>query len=244
MDNFEKNNSTRGKMTRKDLITNMLVVAVLILIAIFTYYSRKDVNPSQEQNVNTDTQIISSGNPEDVVAKINDTNITRKELDEMVNTQISQDTSQEEIAQIQTQAIDFMVNQEILYQYASAQISTTDEQIQSELENIKKQFENEEAFQSKLSEIKMSEETLLTNIKKEIIFQQFTADYNSKNPVAVTQEEIQNRYDSVASLSEDIPPLEEVTDEIKIQLEQEKQSELLIKFIDSIKINYKIEILL
>jgi len=232
------------KSAKKDILIGVLVIALIIAAIATSMYFKKDTNTDNNQSTIDDTQLVEETDPNEIIASVNGVNLVRKDLDSLIDGQLLPTAPAEERAALQDQALEFMVNQELLYQYASKEVTITDEQIQAEVDSIKGQFADEETFAAKLVEFKTNIEELQNNISHQLTLEQFSTDFNEAHPVSVSDADIQARYDEVASTNEGVPPLEEVKVEVQAQIEQERQQEELFKLIQELRKDANIQLMI
>ena len=160
--------------------------------------------------------------------------------------QMGQDpTSKEAAEQVKSQTIDTLVARTLILQEADKKsYNASDEDINKQLDEIKKQFKTEEEFESALKKSGMDLKTFETQIAEEIVLQQYV---EKEVPVGeITDEEIQKTYDQYAeqgkSTGQEIPKLEEVKPQIEQSLQQQKQQKNLAQRVEELKKNAKIDI--
>ncbi len=166
--------------------------------------------------------------------------------------------------QIQEQLIQELVQQEVLYQEAEAHgIEVTDEEVNDEIEMVKSQFENEEQFQEALEMNQFTEEEFKNMLTVELTVDAFMQENSPE--VTVEEEEIQEFYSMYQQqheaqmeameqeeqeLSEEemammeLPPYEEMKEELRQQLTMEKQQEYQMALVDELMEESEIEIML
>lgn len=188
----------------------------------------------------------------EIVAVVNDEELNGEQYNAALTSiqgqmqQMGQDpTSKEAAEQIKAQTLDTLVNQTLLLQQAKdAEIEASKAEIDEEYEAFTKQFGDEEALKEVLESQKMDVEALKEQIAESIVFNKYT---NQVAPAEeVTDEEIKEYYDLVAAQAKDsgqeLPPLEEASEEIKGILEQEQQQKKLIAHVKELKEAAKIEL--
>ncbi|MEW5800931.1 MAG: peptidylprolyl isomerase [bacterium] len=147
-----------------------------------------------------------SGNPEDVVAKVNGVNIYRKELDRTFSAHVNQNQNMEgklppeQVQQLQQIILDRLIESELLCQKGQElNITVPDEEILARIEQFKKQFSTEAEFEEKLKENKITLEELKKELKRNMIIsrviQQQMANQTSSEPAA-SEEELKKYYDA------------------------------------------------
>lgn len=184
-----------------------------------------------------------------VVAVVNDEELKGEEYNAALTSiqsqmqQMGQDPSSKESAeQVKGQALDMVVNQTLLLQKAKeAEISASKTEIDEEYSSFVEQFGDEKKMEEAL---KMDVKTIKDLIGKNIVSEKYV---DKVAPVEkVTEKEIKEYYDEAAAASkesgQELPPLEEVSDEIKEMILQEQQQKQLAAHVEELKADAKIEL--
>lgn len=200
----------------------------------------------------------SSGGSDEIVATVNGKDILKKDYEvEIENTKTSyeqQGINLDELdskmkEEVEKSVLDQLINTELILQTAEKDgVSVEQGEVDSELEAIKSQFEEDKQFEEALEKNKLTEEQLGEQVKKQLII----TKYLDKNvgELSATDEELQavyNQYKESAETQEQEP---EDFETMKPQLEQQvlaqKKNEKVNELIEELrKTNEeKIEILL
>ncbi|PPA70200.1 SurA N-terminal domain-containing protein [Jeotgalibacillus proteolyticus] len=206
---------------------------------------------AEEMQAKLDEQQVEEG---EVVATVNEEEITGEDYNGALGQvqfqmqQMGQDPTSEEAAeQVKTQTLDTLVNQAILVQKANEGNHTaSEEEINEEYTAFQEQYGGEEAFNELLEEQGLEEEVIKESIADTIIIEKYI---DEAVPVdEITDEEIQEYYDQASASSEEtgqeVPPLEEVREDIKSSLEQQQQQEKLMQHLEELKADSEIEYLI
>ncbi|RHW35879.1 peptidylprolyl isomerase [Lysinibacillus yapensis] len=189
---------------------------------------------------------------EKTVAVVNDEEILGKDYNIVLAStqgliqQMGQDpTSKEGAEQVKNQTIDSLVGQTLLLQEADKKsYKASEEEINKQLDQIKKQFKTEKEFEDFLKTTGLDMKTLETQIADGIKLQQYVEKEVPGGKV--TDEEIQKTYDQFAeqgkSAGQEVPKLEDMKPQIEQSLQQQKQQEVLAQQVEELKKNAKIEI--
>ena len=160
--------------------------------------------------------------------------------------QMGQDpTSNDSAERVKVQALDLVVNQTLLHQKAiEEEISASESEIDEDYSIFVEQFGDEETMKEALKSQNMDVETIKEKIAKSIVIEKYQ---EKVAPIEkVTDEEIKEYYDQAAAATKDsgqeLPPLEEVSDEIQGFIEQEKQQKKLSAHIEELKADAEIEL--
>ncbi len=187
-----------------------------------------------------------------VVAIVNGQELTGEEYNAALTSvqgqmqQAGQDSTSEKVAeQIKVQTLDRLVNQALILQKAEeTDIKASEAEVDERYATLEEQYGGEEAMKTALEAQGMELNTLKADIADSILFEK----YQDKVVPAdeVTDEEIKAYYDQVAAQSkeadQELPPLEEVSEEIAGILKEEQQQEKLIAHVEELKADAKIEL--
>ena len=183
-----------------------------------------------------------------VVAVVNDEELKGEQYNAALTSiqsqmqQMGQDpTSKDSAEQVKGQALDMVVNQTLLLQKAKeAEISASKTEIDEDYSSFIEQFGDEKKMEEAL---KMDAKMIKDLIGKNIVSEKYV---DKVAPVEeVTEKEIKEYYDEAAAASkesgQELPPLEEVSDEIKEMIKQEQQQKLLAAHVEELKADAEIE---
>ncbi|MCM3767567.1 SurA N-terminal domain-containing protein [Neobacillus niacini] len=186
------------------------------------------------------------------VALVNDKEILGSDYNSVLSSiqgqmlQMGQDpTSKEAVEQAKNQTIDSLVGQTLLLQEADKKnYKVTEEDINKQLDGIKKQFKTDKEFEAALQKSGMDMKNLKSQIADEIKLNQY---FEKEIPAGeITDEEIQKTYDQYVeqgkSAGQEVPKLEDVKPQIQQSLQQQKQQEKLVQQVEELKKNAKIDI--
>ena len=187
-----------------------------------------------------------------VVAIVNDEELKGEQYNAALTSiqsqmqQMGQDPSSKESAeQVKMQALDMVVNQTLILQKAKeVKINASESEIDEDYSAFVEQFGDEKTMKEALKSQNMDVKTVKEKIAESIIFEKYQ---DKVAPVEkVTEKEIKEYYDQAAAQSKDsgqeLPPLEEVSEEIKGMIEQEQQQKLLAAHVEELKADAKIEL--
>lgn len=224
------------------------IVAVVIVLVGVTYMMEQQgrINTGMFDAVN---KIIATHK---AVALVNEVKITQHDLDISVS-QISAGAKAQGLdledakvkADINSQALDMLVNTELLKQEAATRdIVVSDEDVAIRLESLTKDVGGIEVLQERMKEFNIDDQTLHRDIKNELTIQTLLGAVFLEKGVKVTDEEIAAFYKQAAGTSEDIPPLAEVRDQIAAQLKTSKEQEVVTSFVKELKDKATVEVLM
>jgi hypothetical protein len=185
-------------------------------------------------------------------AKVNGTVISKTEfessleqLNEMSASQGADLADATVVSELRTQAIDTLVNAELLRQAAlAAGMTATSEQIEGRLTEIRDGLGGEEALAARMAEFGVTEESLRRDIENEFLIQAlFDAKVNTDN-IEVTDAEITELYNQAGGTEGGLPPLAEVREQIVAQIRFNKEQVLVTEYIDTLRSEAEIEVLI
>ncbi len=189
----------------------------------------------------------------EAVALVNGVAITRGDYESSVAQllqvavqQGADTTNPETVQQYETQAIETLINAQLLRQAAlEAGHEATKEAIEGRLSQIRTDVGGEEALSARLQEFGISEASLLRDIENEIVIQ---ALFNERIPLddisTVTEEEVETLYTQIGGESAGLPPLVEVTEQVKEQILLNRQQAEIATYLEELRGQATIEMLL
>jgi hypothetical protein len=186
------------------------------------------------------------------VAKVNGEKITQKELDTSVSQIAAGAEAQgmdpkdpELVAQIQTQAVEMLINTELLMQEAKVRgVSVSDEDITARITALTEEVGGEEVLAERMAQFGIDNKTLRRDVRNELTIQKLLAEVFAEKEVAITDEEVKEFYDGAGGEEAGLPPLEEVAEQIKTQIQSTKEQEQVTTIIEELRGKANIEILI
>ena len=209
-----KNNNKKNN--KKDSLTHWIfILAVIVIISIGYYKYTKPTSP--ESNI---------------AAIVNNEPITNAYLDEQYNNlpeAIQARMTKEDL-------LERLIDAKLLEQEASKQnIEVTDDEVQSEIELIKSQYESEEEFNTALSLEDISLADLETNIKNNLVIAKFI-NSTILSKLEVSKEEIKEFYRENKKKFEGLDlTIDELNDIIRQNLLLEKQQLALDTYLSQLR---------
>ncbi|MFW5936686.1 MAG: peptidylprolyl isomerase [Desulfosalsimonas sp.] len=135
------------------------------------------------------------------VAVVDGVEISRQDLDRKLDMMKARYSSQgmpikgERLAQLRETILDNLIEKQLLYQESQeVGIEVDSEKIQSEIDQLKGQFENAEAFEKKIASMNYSEETLRKEIRENMAIRALI-DQEVASKVSVTDADVQSYYE-------------------------------------------------
>ncbi len=191
-----------------------------------------------------------SGKTGETVATVNGEAITSEEFEALkLQIALQQGLDVETIdteteAQLDEQVMDELISQKLLMQEIERLgLTVSQQEVDDQMNTLKSQFESEEMFKQVLEMEGLSEEELWTQIETDLAIQNYLENELDIESITVTEEEIEAAYQQVAGENEEIPPLEEVYDEVEQYVLQQKQQGMVYQLIQGLRSEADIEII-
>lgn len=228
-----------------------MIIAAVVIIAILAgayFYFTKYKAPMETDQTASGVEI-----PEGPVARVNGVEVTGEKygsaIAELAQNATAQGADmndpnvQNAIAQ---EALTIVVNTELLVQAAEAAgHAASEEAVQTEYDAIVTQVGGEEAFTAALASVALTDTELRSNIKDQIAIRAFIDASVDVEGITVTDEEVQALYDQAAASGVgELPPLADIKPQVEAQVRATKEQELVAAFIESLKGEADIEVLI
>ncbi|KKI94002.1 peptidylprolyl isomerase [Bacillus sp. SA1-12] len=195
----------------------------------------------EAQKVKEDTVVAIVNGQEIKGAEYNDAlSISQTQFQSM-----GQDPTSEDIAkQLKDYTLESLVGQTLLMQEIEKKgYKATDEDINKDLETLKAQYKDEKAFNEALKQNNLTLDELKVQISDKVKYGQYIdKDLNIEE---VTEKELKEYYDSMASQAgkdTETPKYEDVKEQLKLQLEQQKTQEKLAAKVEELRKGAKVEL--
>ncbi len=194
---------------------------------------------------------------EDVFIRIDGEDILFADFEEefersknMVAEQYGIDLDSEEgavmLPQIQQQAIQTLISQEVMVQEAEDQgIEVTDEDVERNIEELTHQFGGEEGLLEAMEAEGLDEESLKDFLRENLMVEQLMSENLNLQDLEVTEEEKKAYYaqleENWEEQGQESTPYEEVEEQITQQLQQQKQQEMQLEYLEELIASREIE---
>lgn len=233
-------------LSRKYTISAVVLVIVALLGLLYIMEDQGRINTGIFDKVGS---VVTSHK---AIAKVNDGKVTRKQLD----TSISQiaagaaaqgmDTTDPELAaQIQSQAVEMLINTELLMQEAEIRgITITDADIDERINTLTEEVGGEEVLAERMTQFGIDEKTLRSDVRNELTIQALLDEVFAEKQTDITDEEVKAFYDAAGGEDAGLPALEEVAEQIKQQIQSTKEQEQVTSLIEELRGKATIEILI
>jgi hypothetical protein len=146
--------------------------------------------------------------------------------------------------QMRTQALDMLVNTELLKQEAAKRnITISDDDVNKRIEQLKKDVGGDEVLKERMKQFNIDEKTLRRDVKNELTIQTLLDQVFKEKGVTVGEDEIKKFYDQAGGAKAGLPKISEVHDQIASQIKQNKQQEVVTALIEELRKAATIEML-
>jgi len=185
-------------ISAKKIFSYSLAALVLITIQTWSAFGDEQKAPQTEQKSAQTTEKKSA--PTDPIAKVNDTIITRLDLDRAVKVLVSQNRlpqplPPESLKQAEEAALDQLISAELLYQAGQkTEIKDLDKQVDEKVSQNKAKFPSAEEFEKALKSVEMTEKDLKEFTRKDVVISNFI-EKNIAEKTKVTEADAKKFYD-------------------------------------------------
>lgn len=236
--------SFKKKLKSVDSKYWMAGVAVLILLVAAGFFMFSDTGFLSNENLNSEE---APGTSDEVLVEVNDEEITSGEVDNM---QQSYEQQGQQISE--KEAVEELVTQELVLQEArEKEDMPTTEEVEDFLEDqLGQQGASLEDYKDMVESQGMSYEEEVENMKESILVQDYVEKIMEEKDIEASQEEIDQAYSTFEQQLESMPEEqreniteEELQENAKSMVEQQKQQEVLNSFVEDLKEDADIEYL-
>lgn len=175
---------------------------------------------------------------DEVVAKINDQEIKGEQYNALypqIKMQISSMGEDVGQGEMKDQTVEALVSQELLRQAAEEKgIEASDDEVDEQIDEFKSQ--DEEQYEAFLDQYQLTEDTLKDQLKFELTLDQYAEE--EFDDLEATDSEVKEMYaqlEAQGGEGQEIPELEDVEDQIKAQITQQKKAEKTQEKVDELK---------
>jgi len=201
-----------------------------------------DEDVAEQANAEVEVSDEEKVNDDDVVVNINDSDVKGTDYNifylqtKMQMQQFGQDI--EDLDSIKEQTLDRLITQELLMQEAEKEgIEISDEEVNSELDEIKEQVG--ENFDDQVKEIGMNEESFKVQLSNELLISKYTDEKIETEEVS--DDEAKEMYENLEQQNEEIADFDDIKDELKQSIEEQKKQEELQAKVEELKESADIE---
>lgn len=223
------------------------LVAIIALVAIaagVVYLMEKD------GRLSTGIFVPADGiSPNSTVATINGTKIKGAELSTSIN-QISTnaslqgiDITDEEVqTNIKQQAIEMLINTELLRQEAGKrEIVITDEDVTTRIDALVTEVGSQELLDERMASLGIDNDTLRKDVRSELLIQRLLDQVFGDSNITITESEIESVYENAKASDPTVPALSEVKGQIETSLRSNKEQQILDSLLTDLRAAATIE---
>lgn len=139
-------------------------------------------------------------------------------------------------ASIKEQAIEMLINTELLKQEAAARgISVTKVDVDARYEQLVTEVGGEEVLQERMNQFGVTDTILKRDIENELTIQKLLDLVFAETDIAASDEEVAEMYASAGGESAGLPALAEVKEQIEQQITATKEQEIVNDYVDSLR---------
>lgn len=218
-----------------------IIAVVVVLVAIsgavgYKMYSKPKADSAQVAKV-------------EAVAKVNGVDIAKSTYDAQLASVIASlkaqgtDTdSAENSAKIKEQVLTDLINNELLTQAvtASGVVASADE-VEKQVQALVAQVGGADKFAAELTKANLTDAQLRVNISKQLTVQKYLLTKIDISKAVATDAEISKFYDDNVKGKAGAPALKDIKEQIRQQIVNTKQQQLVLAFIETLKATAKIE---
>ncbi len=193
-----------------------------------------------------------NGDDREVLAKIGESEITMEDIqsdfDQMKTQYEAQGMNLSENQEMQDmilyETLQNHVQQKLLMDHAKEKgLEVEEEDIEEEYNMITEQFSTEEELDSALQQAGVSKDDLKQNIEDSLLIQLLAEEEGGE--VEVSEEEINERYEQLeAQGGEDLPPLDEIREDLEQEVMSQKVNETLQSVVTKLQEENEVEMLI
>lgn len=234
---------------KKSLLYIYIGAAVIVLLIIFGVVFQ--LEKEGRSSTNFFSAIIGDQVANEVVATINgediftsDLNTSIEQFKQVATSQGIDTTTADVQAEIQSQALNVLINTTLLKQEAVERgLTVSDEAVAERLEVIQTELGGPEVLAARLVELGIDNQRLAKDVKDEILIQQLLDEVFADRNISASDEELTALYDSAGGEEGGLPPFAEVRDQVELEVIAAKEQEVIDGFLTELKDGSEINIL-
>ncbi len=150
-------------------------------------------------------------------------------------------------AQLQSQALDSLIGQELLKQAATqGGYTASSTQVDQQLQAVKTQFGSDSAYQQALQQQGVTEDQLKAQIAQSLTIQNYLEATLHLSKVTASDTEIQTLYDQLKSQNTGTttPPLSQVKDQVQQLVVSQKQQQQVNQLVSQLRAQANVQVLI
>ena len=200
-----------------------LLLTSTLLLAACNSGTDATVEPTDETSMKDDVK---------VVAMVNGEAITQTELDDRTGI-IAQGQGQQPTSDV---VVNQLIDEMLIFQDAAAKgIEVTEEEVDEQYNTIIQNAGGAAALKGQLANLNLSPSALRKDLRVQLLIQKYLESQIDLESIVVTDTEVQTAYDEIAAVQE-VPPFDEsIAEQIRAQLVQQKQNELALAHVQTLR---------
>lgn len=212
-----------------------LIIIVLVLTgAAWWMFGQKESGTNEQSQTETSyPEVVATVNGVEVMREAFLRNITQTE-----QLAVAQGASLEDMIvrqQVEEQALASTINTELLSQAAvNAGVKVTDEQVNEQVSALETQYGDAAGLAAEMEKFDLTETELRSNIRAQLLVENFVTSTEEYQSISVDDSEIEELYNSLAAQGQELPPLEEVAEQIRQSLLAQKQQQVVSTLLESL----------
>lgn len=222
-----------------------VVIVCIIILGVFFLLEKEG-----RSSTSMFASIIEKQEANAVVALVNGEEIINSELDtsikQFIQVAVAQgvDANNPDVqVEIRAQALDVLVNTELLKQAAADKgLEITDEEVSERLQTIEAEIGGPEILVERMETLGISNDQLQNDVKDELLIQELIDIIFAEAEITVSDEEISEVYENASVAQEDLPALEEVRAQVEEQILASKEQAAIDAYLGELKDGAEIEI--
>ena len=212
--------------------TSLIILSSVVFLSACSASNTSDSNTVINKNVE-ETPVIATVNGEEVDRLFYQKNLLAARKNALMQSRDPFDSAVD--TEIREEVLNQMIQNVVLAQTAEeieVQVSTVE--VDDQFKQIVEQYGGEEKLVAELTANGSSIDELKEDVLRSKRTQKYIEDFTSALAIEVTDEDIQSTYDEAAAANKEVPPLDDVREQIKQQLESQKKQEALQTHLDEL----------
>ncbi|RNF38693.1 SurA N-terminal domain-containing protein [Planococcus salinus] len=194
--------------------------------------------PTSQLELPAEDEVVVVVNGEDVSGKVY--NSVARQLETSLSQSGEDVTTSENAELIKSQALTVIVGNTLIVQDAAEKGHEPEEAaVDEQVEALKGQFETEEELDEALARTGFTMDDIRKQLREQMMYDSYVAEEVETGEV--TDEEVQEAYDSFAAASEEAPSFEEMEPTIRQSLQEQKQQEAVMVRIEELRESADVE---
>ncbi|HAQ06603.1 MAG TPA: hypothetical protein DCR24_03405 [Bacillus bacterium] len=217
----------------KKFLTGVLLLAVSVLVL-----GACSSEPAEEAKSDKKKEIVATVNGEGILKEDYEEQLESTKATYQQQGMNVEDLDSEAKKEMEQSVLDQLINVEVLLQTAKDKVEPIPQsEVDSELENVKSQFQDNKQYKAALKENKLTEEKLKVQLKEQLMMTKYID--SSIGEITVSDEEVKSVYEQYKQQLESQKQKPENFEAVKPQLEQQaiaqKKEEKLAKLIEDLR---------